>query len=236
MATRTATSAVMSTFARPRTPRPPNGVRAPRLSHTIDELTTAPASTVLNEYTLTPGLMTDVLADEALVADDDAFLDARVAADVGGTTERAAPQPGAAADVDVVVADRPARGTRRTSRRRRCRAPCTRQRRAPASTRQLSPITTGPSMRTVGVDLRPLAQPHALPDAGSRGCRPGRGRRARRRARSRYASVVPTSSQYPSMTCPCSRRSLSRIAGNTSPEKSTTSPSAMKSNTDGSIT
>ena len=48
MASRTATSALMSTLARPRTPRPPNTVRAPRLSHTIDEVTIAPDSTVLN--------------------------------------------------------------------------------------------------------------------------------------------------------------------------------------------
>ena len=48
----------MSTLARPRTPRRPNSVRAPRLSHTIDDVTMAPDSTVLNGYTLTFGLMT----------------------------------------------------------------------------------------------------------------------------------------------------------------------------------
>ena len=58
VATRIATSGVTSTLASPRIPRRPKRVRAPRLSHTIDELTTAPFSTVLNGYTLTPGLMT----------------------------------------------------------------------------------------------------------------------------------------------------------------------------------
>jgi hypothetical protein len=48
IASRTATSDVMSTLARPRTPRRPNSVRAPLLSHTIDDVTNAPASTVLN--------------------------------------------------------------------------------------------------------------------------------------------------------------------------------------------
>ena len=48
IASRTATSDVTSTLARPRTPRRPNSVRAPLLSHTIDEVTSAPASTVLN--------------------------------------------------------------------------------------------------------------------------------------------------------------------------------------------
>ena len=47
MARRTATSEVMSTLASPRTPRRPNSVRAPLLSHTIDDVTSAPASTVL---------------------------------------------------------------------------------------------------------------------------------------------------------------------------------------------
>ena len=48
IARRTTTSGLMSTLARPRTPRRPNSVRAPRLSHTIDDVTTAPDSTVLN--------------------------------------------------------------------------------------------------------------------------------------------------------------------------------------------
>ena len=58
MARRTATSGLMSTLASPRTPRRPNSVRAPRLSHTIDDVTIAPDSTVLNGYTLTLGLIT----------------------------------------------------------------------------------------------------------------------------------------------------------------------------------
>ena len=45
---RTASSGLMSTLARPRTPSRPNSERAPRDSQTIDELTMAPASTVLN--------------------------------------------------------------------------------------------------------------------------------------------------------------------------------------------
>ncbi len=48
IASRTATSALMSTLASPRTPRRPNNVRAPLLSHTIEDVTSAPASTVLN--------------------------------------------------------------------------------------------------------------------------------------------------------------------------------------------
>ena len=44
---RTASSGLMSTLARPRTPSRPNSERAPRDSHTMDELTMAPASTVL---------------------------------------------------------------------------------------------------------------------------------------------------------------------------------------------
>ncbi len=45
---RTASSGLMSTLARPDTPSRPNSERAPRDSQTIDELTVAPASTVLN--------------------------------------------------------------------------------------------------------------------------------------------------------------------------------------------
>ena len=48
MATRAASSGVMSTFARPATPARPNRLRAPLDSHTIEELIVAPASTVLN--------------------------------------------------------------------------------------------------------------------------------------------------------------------------------------------
>ena len=43
----------MSTLASPSTPSRPNSVDEPRLSHTIEELTTAPSSMVLNGYTLT---------------------------------------------------------------------------------------------------------------------------------------------------------------------------------------
>ena len=45
---RTASSGLMSTLARPRTPSRPNRDRAPIDSQTIEELTVAPASTVLN--------------------------------------------------------------------------------------------------------------------------------------------------------------------------------------------
>ena len=48
MATRQASSGVMSTLARPVTPLRVNRVRAPRDSHTIEELMMAPGSTVLN--------------------------------------------------------------------------------------------------------------------------------------------------------------------------------------------
>src|SRR5664280_323970 len=54
---RTANSGLMSTLASPCTPSRPNSDRAPRDSHTIDELTMAPASTVLKGYTLTPALI-----------------------------------------------------------------------------------------------------------------------------------------------------------------------------------
>ncbi len=47
-ARRTASSGLTSTLARPATPARPNNVRAPRDSHTIEELTTAEFSTVLN--------------------------------------------------------------------------------------------------------------------------------------------------------------------------------------------
>ena len=55
---RMTSSGLMSTLARPVTPRRPKRVRAPRDSHTIEVLTVAPASTVLKGYTLTPDLMT----------------------------------------------------------------------------------------------------------------------------------------------------------------------------------
>ncbi len=48
MATRAASSGVMSTLARPETPEAPNRLRAPRVSRMIEELTVAPASMVLN--------------------------------------------------------------------------------------------------------------------------------------------------------------------------------------------
>jgi hypothetical protein len=54
MATRVASSGVTSTLARPETPRRPKRLREPRDSHTIELLMTAPPSTVLNGYTLTP--------------------------------------------------------------------------------------------------------------------------------------------------------------------------------------
>src|SRR4051794_5162682 len=53
-ASRTASSGLTSTFASPATPSRPKSVRAPRDSQTIELLTTADVSTVLNGYTLTP--------------------------------------------------------------------------------------------------------------------------------------------------------------------------------------
>ena len=47
MARRTANSGDISTLAKPETPARPNNRLAPRDSHTIDELTMAPCSTVL---------------------------------------------------------------------------------------------------------------------------------------------------------------------------------------------
>src|ERR1035438_6389924 len=54
---RTANSGLMSTLASPCTPSRPNRDRAPRDSQTIDELTMAPASTVLKGEVLTPPLI-----------------------------------------------------------------------------------------------------------------------------------------------------------------------------------
>ena len=51
---RVTSSGVMSTLARPVTIEPWNRLRAPRDSQMIEELTVAPASMVLNGYTLTP--------------------------------------------------------------------------------------------------------------------------------------------------------------------------------------
>ena len=48
MASRTASSGLMSTLARPWTPVPAEQRPGPRDSQTMDELTMAPASTVLN--------------------------------------------------------------------------------------------------------------------------------------------------------------------------------------------
>ena len=81
-------------------------MRAPRLSHTIEELTTAPGLDGLERVHLHAGVDDGVLADEALVADDDALLESGVAAEVGGPSERAAAQTRLAPDVHVVVADR----------------------------------------------------------------------------------------------------------------------------------
>ena len=103
IARRVASSGVMSTFASPATPLRPNSDRAPRDSHTIEEFTTAPASTVLNGYTFTPAVMHRVLADEALVAEHDALLEARVSADVARPPDHRAAQPRSFADVHVVV-------------------------------------------------------------------------------------------------------------------------------------
>src|SRR5436305_8444060 len=52
-AKRTAISGVTSTFHRPLTPRSPKRPRAPPDSHTMEDVTMAPGSTVLNGYTRT---------------------------------------------------------------------------------------------------------------------------------------------------------------------------------------
>ena len=107
MATRVASSGVMSTLARPATPTRPNSDRDPRLSQTIEELMTAPCSTVLNGYTFTPAGEDRVLPDEALVAEHHALLAAHAAAEVAGAADGGAPQPHALAEVGVVVHDDP---------------------------------------------------------------------------------------------------------------------------------
>ena len=58
MATLAASSGVMSTLASPLMPSRPNRLLAPLLSHTMEELTMALSSIVLNGYTFTPSLST----------------------------------------------------------------------------------------------------------------------------------------------------------------------------------
>ncbi len=179
-------------------------MRAPRDSHTIDELTTAPASTVLNGYTFTPAASDAVLADEALVAEHDALLEAGAAADVARAPDDRAPQPRTLAEVGVVVDHRRARGRRRRGRGRSSRAPCTHRAGRRPRPDSLSPMTAGPTTSAVGVDLGALAEPHRLGDleAGDVDARPGRrgrpcgrgGRpRACRRPPSSPTAIAPTS-------------------------------------------
>ena len=92
----------MSTLARPSTPSRPNSEEAPRLSHTMDELTTAPSSMVLNGYTLTSGPSVASWPDLDLVADHDAFVDAHVRPQVGALPHDRAPQAAAGPDVHAV--------------------------------------------------------------------------------------------------------------------------------------
>ena len=95
----------------------------------------APASTVLNGYTFTPGAEHGVLADEALVAEHDALLAADAAAEVARPADDRAAQPHALAEVGVVVDDARSRSA---SPRTRTLEPSTvySPSRAPASTRQ----------------------------------------------------------------------------------------------------
>ena len=93
MATRVASSGVMSTLARPATPVAPEqrcGRRGD--SHTIEELMTAPGLDRLERVHLHAGAEHGVLADEALVAEHHALLAADAAAQVAGPADRSAPR------------------------------------------------------------------------------------------------------------------------------------------------
>ena len=101
--------------------------------------------------------------------------------------------------------------------------------------RQLSPITTGPSTRASGVDLGALAEPDVLADAEAVDVDLDPAVEdvlVRPEVRLERADVLPVALAHVAVE----RRSLSRTAGNTSLEKSTTSPSGMKSKTAGSST
>ena len=106
IARRTTTSGLTSTLARPRTPRRPKSVRgAAALPHDRrrDHRTGLDR---LERIHLHVGVDHRVLADEALVADDGALVDAHVRTKVGVASDHAAPQVGALAHVHVVVQHR----------------------------------------------------------------------------------------------------------------------------------
>ena len=93
----------MSTLASPATPLRPNRLRAPRDSHTIEELTTAPSSIVLNGYTFTPAVMTAFSPTKHSSPSTTPSSQRDVATDVARSPDDGAAQPRSFADVDVVV-------------------------------------------------------------------------------------------------------------------------------------
>ena len=95
----------MSTLARPATPLRPNSDRAPRLSHTIEELTTAPSSMVLNGYTFTSAASTAFSPTKHSSPSTTPSSSAGVPAEVARPPDDRAAQAGACADVRVVVHD-----------------------------------------------------------------------------------------------------------------------------------
>ena len=110
MPSRTATSGVTSTLIVPTTPSRENSDRTPRDSQTRFCRIWAPASIVLYGYTRTSGPISGLLADDALVAERRALVDAHTRAQV------------------AVAPDGRAADDRRTSRcacRRRSRERCT---------------------------------------------------------------------------------------------------------------
>src|SRR5215831_14212720 len=78
LASRTHSSGVISTFTRPDTPRGPNSVRCPRDSQITLAFTTAPASMVLNGYTLTSA---DTYASGSITHSSPTTADSSILAD-----------------------------------------------------------------------------------------------------------------------------------------------------------
>ena len=192
-ASRVATSEVMSTFASPETPRRPNSVRAPRLSQTIDEVTTAPASTVLNGYTFTPWVTT---ACSPTKHSSPSTAPSSIAAWLRTSQDRPTTEPRSRTDGPRYACSWTTERTTdascftTTSRPSTVYSPMC----APASMRQFAPMIDGPSTRASGSTSAPSPS-HTF----SRRRKPSisictRPSRMSWCAR-RYASSVPTSSQ-----------------------------------------
>ena len=153
---RTASSGLMSTLARPWTPSRPNSERAPhRLPHD-GRVDGGPGLDRLERVDLDPGLDLGVGPDEALVAEHHPLLAAHPLAQVGAPAEHAAVDAHARARGRCCRGP-PSAGGRRCRRSGRS-GPRVQYwpRRAPGPTTQLSPMTAGPSMTTLGSISAPL--------------------------------------------------------------------------------